>query len=557
MEGAFYWKYYWGAQLGNEGFFGTYDRTDLGTLGAGPMGNLTNANFWAGRNDLGSLGVQGASFGVAGQTDLKTGHDASLQTMWMDIDPEIRMNQAVRLRGRYHVGEWGTQARDENPNSQNAGMQNAFSEGKWRLLWLTAQTPWGIIAAGKRPFAFGLGTIFDGTYETTTDSLLLVVPYGPLRIGLATYPWRSGQAYIGDLADKSGCRVTDDAVFVTYTAGAVDIGLFGSYNIIHAGAEAATTGYPAAPTGVANLATRRATFGLDAASWFGCYYLKYNNGRFFFNAEASNYVANFRFLNSMNTVGGALTLNPGGFGSVIAPRYLEDWRYAIILGTVAGPVKVSGFWLNSTGFDRRAGLYIDRQGILTTTTAAGAANGGLPVLHNTVLVLPYSWLLAHQYGGGNNAFGTASADGGLYDVNAFAARVDYAIAANLNTWVSFIWADRYSKSYPWGFITVTANYNTNYNYSPGGLFGPNGAPSIPDQNLGWEVDLGLDWRLLEGFRVEALAAYWQPGKWFNYACVDLGVANWNVPTAANTWGVNPSRTIDPVVGGYVALVGEF
>jgi len=543
MEGAFKWRWYWSGQLGSEGFFGIYDRPDLGTLGVGPVGNLTNANFWAGRNNLGSLSTQ-ANFGVPGQTDIKTGHDASVQTMWMDMDPEIRINQVVRIRGRYHVGEWGTQNNSENPNSQNAGMQNAFSEGQWYLLWFTAQTPWGILAVGKRPFSFGLGTMLDGTYETSSDVVLLVAPYGPFRVGLGGYPWRSGALYVGDLADKSGARNPETGGFVTYTAGSLDIGLFGIYIFAHQGAEAASA------AGVGSLASRRAATTTDIADWLGCYYVKYNNGRLFLNAEASHYLRTQKFQSSMDaTPGGAATVTAGGFGSSLAPDYLEDWRFVTIVGAVCGPLKVSGLWFRSEGLDRRAGVLIDRQGYFLL--------GGRPVLSNTVLLLPYSWLLAHQYGGGNNAFGLSSNDGGLYDAIAFAARVDYALAANLNTWASFIWADRSGKSYPWGYISVNANYNTTYNNTPGGFVGPLAAPSIPDANLGWEVNLGLDWRLLEGLRLEALAGYWQPGKWFNYACVDLGVPNWNTPNQASNWGINPARNIGAVMGGYVSFVTEF
>jgi hypothetical protein len=74
------------------------------------------------------------------------------------------------------------------------------------------------------------------------------------------------------------------------------------------------------------------------------------------------------------------------------------------------------------------------------------------------------------------------------------------------------------------------------------------APSIPDNDLGWEIMGGVVWKLLEGWAVSARISYWKPGKWFNYACVDRAVANWDIPTAANLWGINPNRTIDPVVG---------
>ena len=77
---------------------------------------------------------------------------------------------------------------------------------------------------------------------------------------------------------------------------------------------------------------------------------------------------------------------------------------------------------------------------------------------------------------------------------------------------------------------------------------PAGAPSIPDNNLGWEIDAGMDWQLLDKWTVRMIAGYWQPGRWFNYACIDKTVPNWDIPSAANRFGINPDRVIDPVLG---------
>jgi hypothetical protein len=54
-----------------------------------------------------------------------------------------------------------------------------------------------------------------------------------------------------------------------------------------------------------------------------------------------------------------------------------------------------------------------------------------------------------------------------------------------------------------------------------------------------------------------LVGYWQPGKWFNYACVDRSVPGWEAGTAANFFGTRPNRTIDPIIGGEFSLVFEF
>ncbi|MEW6530293.1 MAG: hypothetical protein AB1473_05610 [Thermodesulfobacteriota bacterium] len=545
MEGAYWWKWYWAGQLGNQGFFGIYDRVDQGAV----VGNATNINFWAGNNDLGTRADLGT-------TEIKTGHDASSQTMWADIDPEVRINQAVRLRGRYHLGRYGIQLESENPNSVNPGMKVAFTDGQWYLFWLTAQTPWGIVAMGKRPFAFGLGLQYDGTDNLSSDSLLLVVPYGPIRIGLAGYPFRSGQTYLGDIRDRSGVRAPEVAGFITYTAGNIDLGTFQDYTFIHGGVERAAT-----------LAVRQATLTFDRADHHASYYVKFNNGVFFLNAEASHYLRIDKFQQAMNTSpGGPAAIGGGLVGVATRPTYIEDWKAVGIVGAVAGPLKVSGMLYWSGGLDRRAGALNDTQGWLPAAIPPhGAAGTAIirPVLCNSVLIRPYSWLLANQYGGGNDGYSAAfSREGSLHDAIAYASRVDYAVAANLNTWASFLWADRVSKSYPWGFISPTVGGNVVYSYFPAGAaaLGLGAVPSIPDSNLGWEVDAGIDWRLLEGFRFEALIGYWQPGKWFSYACKDIGVTAWDVPGSLdgdNNWGTRPDRVIDPVIGGYMAFVGEF
>ncbi len=40
---------------------------------------------------------------------------------------------------------------------------------------------------------------------------------------------------------------------------------------------------------------------------------------------------------------------------------------------------------------------------------------------------------------------------------------------------------------------------------------------VPDGFLGWEINLGCDWKLLENLTLKTRYAYWQPGQWFNLA----------------------------------------
>ena len=87
---------------------------------------------------------------------------------------------------------------------------------------------------------------------------------------------------------------------------------------------------------------------------------------------------------------------------------------------------------------------------------------------------------------------------------------------------------------------------------------------MPDRDLGWEITGGFDWELLDRYRLRGTLAYWKPGAWFNHACIDRSIPDWNRQTRTNyastpgyPFGVNPDREIDPVLGGEVALTVQF
>jgi hypothetical protein len=247
-------------------------------------------------------------------------------------------------------------------------------------------------------------------------------------------------------------------------------------------------------------------------------------------------------------------------------------------GAIIGPAKVSFLAAFVPGPDRRHGVLIDRQPVTTDLYRPYIQDGlwqGIvlfdPDQSNATVFRPYSMIMVGNYGTGlgftyneDSAAATAdrivtsaavgrSGDGYLADAMALAARADYAVAANLNLYGSFFYAKRASKSgYGWGFASpmlyfqvgdMGANQN-NVQYVQTGTFAVP-APSIPDDSLGWEVDLGVDWNLLESWQLSVAAGYWKPGKWFNYACRDKSVAGWNyIPAAtAPNWGTRPDKDI--------------
>ena len=226
MKGAYVWEYATISQSGRQGFFGPFDVDNRAAATAHSL------NAWVG-SEANDITVSGA--------------DGVWNTMYMDLYPEVRINSAIRVRGRYHVGQWWSGATtspsgttgvldnaagpmlvgSEYINYLHPGVQRSFSPGYWNTLWLTAELPWGIITIGKRPSSWGMGLSWDGEDNRGSESLSLTTSYGPLRIAFGLYPARQGfEGYYNDYYDKSGLRYFDMvAPNVTYRNGPLDMGI--------------------------------------------------------------------------------------------------------------------------------------------------------------------------------------------------------------------------------------------------------------------------------------------------------------------------------------------
>ena len=393
-----------------------------------------------------------------------------------------------------------------------------------------------------------MGPVFstDGTDGLTTESVVLSAPYGPLEIGLAFYPHRParrGQTITIDPydlvvpeysnhADKSGILATDVLLYGVYNNGPLQMGILGSYGRYHVGPEAALRSpNPVPPQPVPSFV------GQDSDYFHGTVFMKYYNGRFFFNAESAWLYWTDRLSNP--TV-----------AQFPPTRHTEQWRYMVETGCLVGPAKVSFLFAWTPGPDRRNGNLIDRQ------PAAFVWHPTYDTfLGNYDVFRPYCGLLSYNYGGGFNVY-NLSLNGYMRDAWVMGTRLDYAVAANLNFSTAFLWAERTSNGYGWACIAPNDNFmppqfvaTPNNNNIQFAINGAAGSPNIPDRALGWEIDMGFDWTLLEGFNVSLGAGYWLPGKWFTYACIDRSAPNWNIPGPANSWGTQPGKRIDPVMGG--------
>ena len=532
---TFAWTYEWYDQLGARGFFGPYDRD------AGTFTRAANLNFWnGGRFD----------------THITTSADSGWSFFTVDFLPTMKVNEAVKFSGKYHLGSYGDPTASDYHTQDAPGLNRAFSDGQWTMFWVTAQLPWGVFGIGKRPWVFGNALQYDGEDAATTESLAFVAPYGPWDIGMAFYPYRFAgssripaftledpynlpfyftaagfpqQGQYFSRADKGGTFSKDFLAFAVYRNGPFEAGVLGSYGSYHIGSEALLIDPLDPPT--STLVPQ------DSDLFHGTGFFRYNNGRFFVNAEAAWLYWTDRYSNANAVVG------PPN------PRYVEQWRYMAEVGVLAGPAKFTLLTAWLPGPDRRAGTLIGKQ------PAAFVWHSNYDrQLGNYDVFRPYSCIFSYDYGSGLNAF-NLNGDGYVRDAFVLAARLDYAVAANLNIFGAFFYANRTSNGYSWaclgpnagvpgsGFINIPdGNVSFIINRYPA-------SPNIPDTALGYEIDAGLDWKLLEGWTAGVFVGYWQPGKWFSYACVDRSVTGWEFGNAANFFGTRPDRSIDPVLGG--------
>lgn len=529
MTGGMNWAYEFYFQQGRNGFFGPYN------VDRGAGTTTANLNYW----------WNGARL----SQNLVTGSDATKSYFYVVLDPTINVNNALKLKSRLRFGQWSVPQASYYYTQDALGTDNAFSEAQVTMFWAVANLPWGTIGVGKRPWKFGTGLQYDGTDGLSTESLVLNAPYGPLDMGFGIYPHRparAGQTIVVDPydlvaqpyfnhADKSGVIMKDLLAYVVYSSGMFQFGALAAYGNYHIGPEASLANGAAAPS-----------LGQDSDYYHGTFFGRYNTGRFFMNGEAA-------WLYWADRLSGA-----GAFAVLPNPRYTEQWRYMVDMGLYAGPAKLTLLAAWSPGPDRRNGNLIGKQ------SAAFVWHPTFDtLLGNYDVFRPYSFILSYNYGSGLNAY-NLSLDGYFRDAWVLGGRLDYSVAANLNTYVTFLWAERTAGGYGWACISpndalmppqfvATAN-NGNIQFAVNGAAG---SPNIPDRALGWEINAGFDWQLLEGFTVGVLGGYWQPGNWFKYACIDRSIPAWNVPSPGNFWGTRPDKTIDPIVAGQWTMSFSF
>jgi hypothetical protein len=362
--------------------------------------------------------------------------------------------------------------------------------GSWEQFRAVFTTPWTIFSIGVKPFPLGTGMNLNA--KTRAEAFLAVTPYGPFRFLYAI--WLGRSRFLESWATTPDGGLKNDffqGLCFTYDNGPLSMGWLGLIRNYHA---------DAGVTGV----------GLDDNTLFNIVYMKYNNGRFFANSE-------YAWINVDRYYVGAL------------PLYIEAYNFMVESGFTVGPAKLSAAYFLSSG------------PVLNDPNPTKVRTG---MAINEPALEPYQYLMFTTYGGGNNCpWGTGVAfssreEGMMSNAYAFTARLDYAVASNLNVWGSYMWAHRLERA---GILGGQFD-ETDSLADPGtilwnGPFTPpqttrffdaqvvnlgNAAwathqPYVDDGFIGWEANIGVDWKLLEGLTFNMRYAYWQPGEWFEQA----------------------------------------
>ncbi|MEJ2717766.1 MAG: hypothetical protein P8182_11590, partial [Deltaproteobacteria bacterium] len=445
------------------------------------------------------------------------GSDALISESRWTMRPVVRVNKAIRVHGVYNIGGYRHKYAQrafvntyENQPVQGLGLggrhpaytagvppfenyyksqtsMNAYDTaaiGSWEQFRATIQIPWGIFSIGVKNFPFGTGISFG--HNVRAEAWLTVVPYGPFRLMHGIWLSRGADDSWGKGLDADLKYDQFQGALFTYRNGPLEI--FGGYVIR----------YFHQPPGNATYTTDQVL-----QIWLGGF--KYNNGRFFCNGE-------YAWINIDNYFTGTVGVLPGR-----TPLFVEAYHNMVETGMVVGPAKLSLAWFQASG-------------PVANNANPTKAYAAWPI--NWQATEPYNWLMFDIYGGGNQTYNGIFINDGhgmLGDGYAFAGRIDYAAASNLNCWVSYMWAHRleeygttFGQFNSIGTTTGLVNLN-NFANDAGRGFVPAYAGTIAERGwvtdgfIGWEVDAGVNWKLLEGMTASFKWAYWQPGDYFREA----------------------------------------
>ncbi len=510
ISGQHEYRFKYFARMGNSDLFGFAPAQDDG---AGTFIGFAGPNIWSTGAVVSPPTNLSTSVAITRGGFARWGSDAHYSDNRITFYMDIRVNPALRWQGVYTIGGYRNKFAQYTagvgiPPFERTYMQgvsdNAYDTagiGSWEQFRVTAQTPIAILSFGVKDFRFGIGATLSN--NTRTEDFMTSVPYGPFRFihGI----WLSqGAATDGFNESPDGGRKNTlfQGLFLVYNAAALEAGGCWIGRNHHMGrGDLSFPFVPAAGPAPGEVVATDTSLNL----WL--VYLKYNNGRFFANVEYS-----WVNIDTHKTLNGGPTTT----ATTPSPSYSEYQHAFAEAGLVCGPAKTTFVWARAPGQNLANPV---------GTPAGTHTTKSTPYPINYQAMEPYNTLMFHTYAGGNNlytwVFG-ADGTGLMGDAWALGSRLDYALASNLNVWGTYLWAERLERD---GYLagqfgaagTPDAVNGAVAAGAPFRTLSGGTDPFASSRFLGWEVNSGVDWKLLEGMTMHFKYAYWQPGDWFDWA----------------------------------------
>jgi hypothetical protein len=554
IKGDAEWRYRYWTRTGDVDIFGPMDGSVV-YLGINHLRTFPTT---------GTQNGPSSTFGVlAGENCY--GKEISFVDYRMTLYPKIKVNPAIELDASMNLTSLGIWS-DGQPYATAAvstaqgyvnslyvpisnrpvatDVPNTFVTLQW--LKLGIKTPMLDISTGYKSSHWGMG-LWKHKFNRASSSFSVSANYGPFKIGFSPYfarnesSWRVFGTSRNEGADSYQRQEQRRNYFLAlqgelvYRSGDLEIGLLSdSYvehhsNRVNARLTALTpNARPATPDVV--------RYRIDP-------FISYFNGRFFFNAEG----AWFTRWRSGRATADPSNAVPTATNQRVRPNQSDEgFLYGLETGVICGPSKVTLNYIRSTGEDPVTRIPTED----SATSEQGVSAGYMK---------DWGLLMYYMYGTGSGW--DAAGYGQPTNFQHLGGRLDYAVASNLNVFAlySYAWRDQPTAYTLGGDGLGAARLFTNDDIAAaqGILTITDDAFSglrraVPDsaREIGWEIDAGFDWKLLENLVWKCTFAYWKPGNWWSYA----------YPNTAEIYrGVGagtPARNYNTTPGGSLVGLGR-
>lgn len=553
MKGDWEWRYRYWSRFGSKDIFGQMDPNAV-NLGV----NHLNTFPTGGTQNRGS-----GTFGVlAGENNF--GSDMSFTDNRMTLHPTIKINKAIKVAGSINLTSLGIWSDSEpyvsagnafsapatgthlgyvnslyvpiSTRAAAANVPNTFMTVQW--LKASIKTPMLDFSLGYKTSGMGMG-LWKHKSTRASASFGVKAHYGPLTIGFSPYFSRRLSEWASEDSRNEGVEAQRRKERVrnyfwalmgevSYKCGPFRAKLV-SDSYREEGAPETTPRGNAIVVGAPSRDTIR--YRIHGS-------FDYFNGRFFMAGEA-DWFNRWRSGRGSGTPGGLVNQGIDNNG----------WLYGVQFGGVAGPSKLTFNYVRATGDDPS-----------TRETNEDAREGDAGVSNG--YIKNWGFLMYHLYGTGTNF--NADGYGQPTNFHHVGGRLDYAVAANFNFWVmyAYAWRDQ-PQAYRLGgsyLLGVQRWRNGDLLAAQrGGADRP-----VPDsaRDIGWEVDFGTNWQILDRLTWNTLFAYWQPGTWWSYAYPNTAhiyrLAGGAAPVANRVNAIfGAGREIDPLIAIETNLVLSF